>query len=166
MVTRRGESANFSLKTSLAVPVMLVSGRPPKSSIAAAPKMAKSGAPRMASAIRRATQIPSIAQPSPSMSSMERLVVNDTVAAIARIKNRTAMKMNIAGTMSCKATSGVDIWAPNTSSADLSPQKTSGLESPVIDQELDRRLADVNHVVGRPEHRVLERNLPGVVENR
>jgi hypothetical protein len=66
MVTSNGESANFSLKTSLAVPVMLVSGRAPKSSIDAAPKIAKRGAPRMASTVSSTIQMPSIAQPFPS----------------------------------------------------------------------------------------------------
>ena len=52
------------------------------------------------------------------------------LAANARIKKRTDMKMNMAGTMSCKATSGVDICAPNTSSALRTAQNMSGLESP------------------------------------
>ena len=109
MVTRSGESANFSLKTSLATPVMLVSGNAPKSSIDAAPKIANRGAPRMASTVRRTIQMPSIAQPSPSESSGYFLVTNATLAAAPRLKKRTDMKMNIAGTMSCSATSGVDI---------------------------------------------------------
>ena len=57
--------------------------------------------------------------------------MNAALAATARIKKRTDMKMNITGTMSCKTTSGVYICAPNTSSALRSAQNMSGLESPV-----------------------------------